>query len=188
MIIIIRKRKKKRKNKRNSIIYFLVPLRVCWVDFWSFWGVLGGLLEVLEGLGRLLGGSWGVLGASWGRLGPLWVVKGHFGASKVGWAAAFGPPKEGQDEAKSDPEEIKIDDKNEVEKRCSWRSSWSRLGSILGRLGNPGKAPDTTPADISWKFTFLKNKASRGDLDRSWADLRSIWGVKMGAKEVKKWS
>ena len=64
MIIIIRKRKKKRKNKRNIIIYFLVPLRVCWVDFGSFWGVLVDLLEVLEGLKRLLGGSWEVLGAS----------------------------------------------------------------------------------------------------------------------------
>ena len=60
----MRKRKKTRKRKRKILIYVLIVLGVCWVDFWSFWGVLGGLLEVLEGPGRLLGGSWGVLGAS----------------------------------------------------------------------------------------------------------------------------
>ena len=120
---------------------FLVVLGVCWVDFWSFWGVLGGLLEVLEGLGRLLGGSWGVLGASWGRLGPSWVVRVVLSSTR--WAeprhlGRFWDPKGGQDGAKMEPKSdsrwTKIEDKNDVEKRRSWRSSWSRLGSVLGRL------------------------------------------------------
>ena len=38
-------------------------------------------------------------------------------------------------EPKCDPRGTKIEDKNEDEKRRFRRSSWSRLGSILGRLG-----------------------------------------------------
>ena len=81
--------------------------------FYCFGRVLGGLGSIF---GRF-GGSWGAFGGSWegswrllgglgrllGRLGPSWVVKGHFGASRVGCTAAFGPPKEGQDEAKIGP-------------------------------------------------------------------------------------
>ena len=37
--------------------------------------------------------------------------------------------------AKWDPRRTKIEHKNEDEKRSSSGSSWSRLGSILGRLG-----------------------------------------------------
>ena len=37
-------------------------------------------------------------------------------------------------EPKCDPRGTKIEDKNEDEKRRFRRSSWSRLGSILGRL------------------------------------------------------
>ena len=89
------------------------------VDFLSFWGVLGGLLEVLEGLGRLLGGSWGALDG-------LENVLGRYGSSKVILEPAspagprhLGPPRRVKMRQKSDPEGIKIDDKNEVEKRCS---------------------------------------------------------------------
>ena len=97
--------------------------------FGRFGGVLGRFLVVLG----LLGGSFGGLGGSWaalgrlleglgrllGRLGSSWVVKGHFGASKLRWAAAFGPPRRVKMRQKSDPEGIKIDDENEVEKRSS---------------------------------------------------------------------
>ena len=38
-------------------------------------------------------------------------------------------------EPKCDPRGTKIEDKNEDEKRRFRRSSWSRLGSILARLG-----------------------------------------------------
>ena len=45
-------------------------------DFWSFWGVLGGLLGSWRGLGRLLG-----------RLGPAWVVLCENDASRLGEGA-----------------------------------------------------------------------------------------------------
>ena len=93
-------------------------------------------------------------------------------------------------EPKCDPRGTKIEDKNEDEKRRFRRSSWSRLGSILGRLG-------CRLGVVEWGFASAKlhfvknhtveaNKASRGDLDRSWADLEGPRGSKMEAKKVKK--
>ena len=47
---------------------------------------------------------------------------------------AFGSEKGAQREPKSNPKPIKIEDKNRCEKNTSSRSSWSRLGAILGRF------------------------------------------------------
>ena len=84
-----------------------------WVDFRSFWEVLGGLLGGL-------GASLGVLEGSWAALGPSWVVRVVL--SSTGSAAArhlcrFWSPKGSQDEAKFDPRGTKFDVENQVEKR-----------------------------------------------------------------------
>ena len=47
----------------------------------------------------------------------------------------FGAQKGPKMEPKCDPRGTKIEDKNEDEKRRFRRSSWSRLGAILARLG-----------------------------------------------------
>ena len=83
---------------------------------------------VLGGLGVVLNRSWAVLG----RHGSFRVAlkpTGTCGASHLGalWGAKMEP--------KWEPRGAKIEDKNEDEKRRFRRSSWSRLGAILSRLG-----------------------------------------------------
>ena len=61
------------------------------MDFWSFWGVLGGPGEGLGHSWAPLGASRGVLAASWGVLGglrPAWV---HFSRFKFNVALGIGP-------------------------------------------------------------------------------------------------
>ena len=62
---------------------FFLVLEVSWVDFWSFWeglrGVLGSLLGVLGALGPLLddlGSVLAGLGRSWAALGRFWAALG----------------------------------------------------------------------------------------------------------------
>ena len=100
------------------------------IDFWSFWGCVGSILGrfgaswgVFWRSLRVLGGSWEALEGSWA---PLEAVLGRYGSSKVILEPAsradgrhLGPPRRVKMRQKSDPEGIKIDDKNEVEKRCS---------------------------------------------------------------------
>ena len=103
---------------------------VSWVDFWLFWGCLGSIFGRFGGSWGVFWRSWRVLGGSWealeGSWAPLEAVLGRYGSSKVilelaRWAEPrhLGPPRRVKMRQKSDPEGIKIDDKNEVEKRCS---------------------------------------------------------------------
>ena len=87
--------------------------------FGRFGGVLGGLLVVLGGLGRLLGGSWRVLDGSWGVLGRHGSTKVILEPASRADGRHLGPPRSVKMRQKSDPEGIKIDDENEVEKRSS---------------------------------------------------------------------
>ena len=76
----------------------------------------------------------------------------------------------------SDPRRTKIDVKNDVEKRRFRRSSWSRLGSILGRLGcRLGVIFLILARVLQW---FLKNNVFEKIRcqEVTWADLGSIWG------------
>ena len=77
------------------------------------WEDLGGLAAILEGILRQ-DDFWSIVGSIWGS---FWVPKG------------------GKMEPKRDQKQIKIEGKNDDEKRNSSRSSWGRLGAILGRLG-----------------------------------------------------
>ena len=87
--------------------------------FGGSWGALGRLLGHLGGVLGGLGGILGGLGAVLGGLGSAWLIQGHFGVVELVRAAVFWRPKGGQDEAKSDPRRTKIEDKNDVKKRCS---------------------------------------------------------------------
>ena len=78
-------------------------------------------------------------------------------------------------EPKCDPRGTKIEDKNEDEKRRFRRSSWSRLGSILGRLGcRLGVKIVLSPrvALVFLKINFLKKMRVQ---EATWHDLGSIW-------------
>ena len=79
---------------------------------------------------------------------------------------------------KWDPRRTKIEDKNEDEKRKFRRSSWSRLGSILGRLGcRLGVICLILAGILQW---FVKNHVFEKIRcqDVTWADLGPIWGAK----------
>ena len=89
--------------------------------------VLGG---ILGGLGDLLGGLGGLLG----HLGIPWVDFYRFKPNKARWGAELGSIWEPKMEPKSTKKRTRIEDKNQDKKIRSLRSSWSRLGSILGRL------------------------------------------------------
>ena len=83
---------------------------------------------------------------------------------------------------KSNPKRIKIDNKNEVEKRSSGTSSWSRLGSILGRLGcRLGVKIVLSPrvALVFLKIDFLKKMRVQ---EATWVDLGSIWVAQEGSR------
>ena len=85
-------------------------------------------------------------------------------------------------EPKWDPKQTKIENKNEDEKRRFRRSSWSRLGPILARLG--GRLGVILERFV-WenvrfreKRRFSINKVSKTTWGRSWVDL--------GAQEASK--
>ena len=75
-------------------------------------------------------------------------------------------------EPKCDPRGTKIEDKNEDEKRRFRRSSWSRLGSILGRLGC--RLGVIVVLSLERVLDFEKSRLWRKKTSRD--DLRSILG------------
>ena len=83
----------------------------------------------------------------------------------------------------------KIDVKNGDEKRRSRRSSWSRLGSILGRLGcRLGVKIVLSPsvALVFLKIDFLVKMRFKRRLGTIWGRFGSPKGVKMRAAEGQK--
>ena len=99
-------------------------------------GVLGGSWGVLGGSGRVRGASWEALGRSWSGLG------GHLAARRflidflIDFRVVLGAQKGAKREPKRYQNRTKIEGKNDVEKRCFSRPSWSRLGAILGHFGS----------------------------------------------------
>ena len=94
------------------------------------WAPLGPLLGAL---GELLGGSWQLLTA----LGAISERHAKIIKTSMPKMTDFGSQKGAQREPKSNPKPTKIEDKNRCEKNTSSRSSWSRLGAILGHFGSP---------------------------------------------------
>ena len=101
-----------------------------WPLWGSSWAALG---RSWEALGRLLGGSWPLLAA----LGAILERHAKIIKKSMPKMTDFGSQKGAQREPKSDPKPTKIEDKNRCEKNTSSRSSWSRLGAILGHFGSP---------------------------------------------------
>ena len=76
----------------------------------------------------------------------------------------------------------KIEDKIEDEKSSSSESFWSRLGSILGRLGcRLGVKIVLSPsvALVFLKIDFLEKMRVQ---EATWVDLGSIWVAQGGSK------
>ena len=102
-----------------------------------------GAREALGGrFGRVLGGLEGVRGASWEALGRSWSgLGGRLAARRflidfwIDFGVVLGAQKGAKREPKWDQNRTKIEGKNDVEKRCFSRPSWSRLGAILGHFG-----------------------------------------------------
>ena len=117
-------------------------------DFEVFY-FLDGPRRAREALGGVLGRSWGVLrgsggvrGASWEALGRSWSgLGGHLAARRflidfwIDFRVVLGTQKGAKREPKRYQNRTKIEGKNDVEKRCFSRPSWSRLGAILGHFG-----------------------------------------------------
>ena len=97
-------------------------------------GVLGGSWGVLGGSGGVRGASWEALGQSWSGLG------GHLAARRflidfwIDFGDVLGVQKGAKMEPKRDQKWTKIEGKNDVEKSCFSRPSWSRLGAIFGHF------------------------------------------------------
>jgi hypothetical protein len=102
----------------------------------------------------------------------------------------FGSQKGAQREPKSNPKPTKIEDKNRCEKNTSSRSSWSRLGAILGHFGSP---LGVIFIDFSLVFKafrensrFSKNIVSRAVLSPTWLILGRFWPPKRLQDELQK--
>ena len=118
-----------------------------------------------------------ILGPSWTAPGPICVVKPP--PPGAIWEAKTVP--------KSIPKRSKIEEKNQEVKKpiqddlgSVLRRSWAVLGAILG----PWKRSGTTPADVSWTFTFSMLRRFEDGLgtnfgrprrqnDRKWPPRRS---------------
>ena len=153
-----------------------------WVLFecsWSLFGlVLVALGALLGALGRLLGGSWELLAA----LGAILERHQKIIKKSMPKMTDFGSQKGAQREPKSSPKPTKIEDKNRCEKNTSSRSSWSRLGAILGHFGSP---LGVIFIDFSFVFKafrensrFSKNIVSRAVLSPTWPILGRFWPPK----------
>ena len=105
-----------------------------WAPLGRSWAALGRsrapLGPLLGALGELLGGSWQLLTA----LGAISERHAKIIQKSMPKMTDFGSQKAAQREPKSNPKPTKIEDKNRCEKNTSSRSSWSRLGAILGHF------------------------------------------------------
>ena len=88
-------------------------------------------------------------------------------------------------ELKLDPRRTKIEDKNGDEKRRSSRSSWSRLGSILGRLGCRLGVIFLSLAGVLHCFLKIHIFEKMKLQDATWTDLGPILGRFGEAKRLQ---
>ena len=141
----------------------------------SFWGGpgcnFGSFWEPRRGLGGGLGRSWVPLGR---LLGPSWWHGSTFvvlsSTSPVSHTQ-LAPKREPTWHPKRGRKRIKIEVKNEDEKRSSSRRFWSGLKAILGRLGsNLGVKKVVFSLRLKGfreNHVFEQDKASRSDLGRT---------------------
>ena len=148
----------------------------------SLFGALGALLAAL---GPLLGALGGLLGGSWGLLAALGaILERHQKIIKKSMPKMtdFGSQKGAQREPKSNPKPTKIEDKNRCEKNTSSRSSWSRLGAILGHFGGHLGSQKSSETVCFKAFRensrFSKNSVSRAVLSPTWPILGRFWPPK----------
>ena len=113
-------------------------------------GVLGGSWEVLGGSGGVRGASWEALGRSWSGLGGHLVARRFLIDFWSDFGVVLGAQRGAKREPKRDQNRTKIEGKNDVEKRCFSRPSWSRLGAILGHFGGH--------LGVRKIFSYWKNK------------------------------
>ena len=143
------------------------------------WALLGALGRLLAALGALLA----ALGA---------ILERHAKIIKKSMPKMtdFGSEKGAQREPKSNPKPTKIEDKNRCEKNTSSRSSWSRLGAILGHFGGHLGSQKSSETVCFKRFRenprFSKNSVSRAVLSPTWAILGRFWPPKWLQDELQK--
>ena len=132
----------------------------------------------VNALGRLLGALALLLAA----LGAILDRHAKIIKKSMPKMTDFGSQKGAQREPKSTPKPTKFEDKNRCEKNTSSRSSWSRLGAILGHFGSP---LGVIFIDFSLVFKnfrensrFSKNIVSRAVLSPTWIILGRFWPPK----------
>ena len=92
-------------------------------------------------------------------------------------------------EPKCHPKRIKIEDKNEDEKKHLLRSSWNRLGSILGSSWEPSGVKKVARARAGAVFLKIHVFEKMRRQEATWAELSSTWAPKSlrnGAQERAK--
>ena len=111
----------------------------CFFDDFEVFDFFDGPRSAREALGgrlrRLLGGPGGVPG---GVLGGSWAVLEAILRPDDFWidlGVVLGAQKGAKREPKRDQKCFKIEGKNDAEKSCFSRPSWSRLGAIFGHFG-----------------------------------------------------
>ena len=167
------------------------------LSFLVSWGPLRSLFAALGCSWGSLGHSWATLGRSWDALGRLLAALGpllgrhvKIDEKSMPKMTDFGSEKGAQREPKSNPKPTKIEDKNRCEKNSSSRSSWSRLGAILGHFGGHLGSQKSSETVCFKRFRenprFSKNSVSRAVLSPTWAILGRFWPPKWLQDELQK--
>ena len=124
----------------------------------------------------------GALGALLAALGAILERHAKIIKKSMPKMLDFGSEKGAQREPKSNPKPIKIEDKNRCENNTSSRSSWSRLGAILGRFLTALGVIFVEKTLVFKAFRenprFSKNIVSRPVLSPTWLILARFWPPK----------
>ena len=154
---------------------FGAQLGASWAPLGASWAALGANFALLARSWPLLGRSWPLLGRSWDALGTLLAALGaildkhqQINQKTTPKMSNFGSQKGARREPKSNKKPTKIEHKNRCEKNTSSRSSWSRLGAILGhfggRLGSQKSYETVCFKAFRENSRFSKNSVSRAVL------------------------
>ena len=124
----------------------------------------------------------GALGALLAALGAILERHAKIIKKSMPKMLDLGSEKGAQREPKSNPKPIKIEDKNRCEKNTSSRSSWGRLGAILGHFGGHLGSQKSSETICFKRFRensrFSKNSVSRAVLSPTWPILGRFWPPK----------
>ena len=132
----------------------------------------------------------GTLGALLAALGAILEKHQKINQNLMPKLTDVGSQKGAQREPKSNPKPTKFEDKNRCEKNTSSRSSWSRLGAILGHFASPLGVIFIDFLlffkSFSWKVTFFNKYRFKSRLEPNLAHLGSILASQKAPRWVPK--